>query len=181
MHLSRSLRNKTLPTGSSLCPSPIRSFPTKVSESWGPFPCFPLRVHHLWTHPYMLLFLTGSAAPPLRTSVCPSPDLFPVASPYPRGSRWHPEAGKRGPWLQLPRRRWSWHRPLYRLAHMDGPSHRDPEESPPREPDQQAPAYLACCTGHLSGFPRNTCRMTWGLMKSTRLTSARGTYGRGFR
>lgn len=36
-------------------------------------------------------------------------------------------------------------------------------------------AYLACCTGHLSGLPRNTCRMTLGLMKSTRLTRALGT------
>lgn len=37
------------------------------------------------------------------------------------------------------------------------------------------PAYLACCIGHLSGFPRNTCRKTPGLMKSTRLTRALGT------
>lgn len=40
---------------------------------------------------------------------------------------------------------------------------------------QPAPAYLACCTGHLSGLPRNTCRMTLGFMKSTRLTRALGT------
>lgn len=46
---------------------------------------------------------------------------------------------------------------------------------------QPAPAYLACCTGHLSGFPRNTCRTTLGLMKSTRLTRALGTCGQGCR
>lgn len=74
--------------------------------------------------------------------------------------------------------------PLYRCGHLNRPSHKDPEGLALHEPDQGArscshgqpvPAYLACCTGHLSGFPRNTCRRTRGLMKYTRLTRARGT------
>ena len=106
------LRNKTLPTGSCV------SLPRSLLPRKGKWALLLLWFHHVWTH----LYVTPSHR--LGCTVSQTLACVPAltsAQQLPLSQRFNGtlRSGKWEPWPRPPRRRWSWHRPLYRCTWTD--------------------------------------------------------------